>query len=302
MKVLVAEDDAVSRAMLAGVLKKWGLEPEVVENGRAALEALSAPDAPKIAVLDWNMPELDGAGVCESLRKIETSDPPYLILLTARGDKDDIVRGLDAGANDYISKPFNQDELRARIRVGQRMIDLQGQLNRARDALFHEAFYDALTGVLNRRAILELLQKELARAQRHSQVLVLGMCDLDFFKKINDTYGHQAGDDVLREFAQRLTQNVREYDHIGRYGGEEFLLIAPGCSQGSNVIFERVRSAVADAPFSTRAGQISVTVSIGTAVQRAGNVSVDDLLARADAALYQAKREGRNRVAAAAAE
>ena len=209
MKILIAEDDFTSRSMLTAILKKWGYDPVVTEDGMAAWDALQKPDAPRLVLLDWNMPGLDGLEVCRRLRTKETPNPPYVILLTGRGEKGDIVRGLEAGANDYIAKPYDNAELQARIRVGQRMLELQAKLLEARDALAHQATHDALTGIFNRRAILDRLAQEISRAERDGTPLSVGMFDIDHFKKINDTFGHQAGDDVLVAFARCSSRIAR---------------------------------------------------------------------------------------------
>ncbi len=296
MNILLAEDDFTSRSMLAAILKKWGYDPVVCEDGNAAWDLLQQPDAPRLILLDWNMPGLEGLEVCRRLRKIETSNPGYVILLTGRDAKSDIVQGLDAGANDYIAKPYDNAELLARIRVGQRMLELQSSLLETQAALAHQATHDALTGIFNRRAILDQLTRELARAQRQGSRLSVGMCDIDHFKEVNDRHGHQTGDAVLVAFAGSLQANLREYDYVGRYGGEEFLIIATGANgQGDDGLYERLRQQVAALEVKTKSGNISVTVSIGTAV-RSGQSTVDALLAAADAALYQAKAAGRNRV------
>jgi two-component system, cell cycle response regulator len=296
VKVLVADDDVTSRRILEVVLRKWGLEPTVVADGLAADEVLAGDDAPPLVLLDWDMPGLEGPEVCRRLRRRETSNPPYVVLLTSRGEKGDVVRGLDAGANDYIAKPYDAGELRARIGVGMRMLELQADLVRVRDQLAFQATHDALTGLPNRRATLEALQREVSRARREEGVLSLGVCDLDDFKKVNDTWGHPAGDAVLVAFARRVRGCLRPYDVLGRYGGEEFLLIAPGTRPAAeDGMFERARRIVAETPVVTAEGDIPVRVSIGVASLRAGD-SPDALLAAADTALYRAKAEGRNRV------
>jgi diguanylate cyclase (GGDEF)-like protein len=259
-------------------------------------------DAPPLVLLDWNMPGLEGPEVCRRLRRRETSSPPYVVLLTSRGEKEDIVRGLDAGANDYIAKPYDVGELRARIGVGMRMLELQADLARVRDELAFRATHDALTGLPNRRAALEALEREVSRAGRESGELSLGVCDLDHFKNINDTWGHPAGDAVLVAFAKVVLGCLRPYDVLGRYGGEEFLLVAPGARPAAEGgVFERVRRAVAQTPVATAGGVIFVTVSIGVAGLRSGESS-DAFLSAADTALYRAKAEGRNRVCYAPAE
>jgi diguanylate cyclase (GGDEF)-like protein len=296
MKILIAEDDFTSRSILTAILKKWGFDPVVTENGGAAWAALQSPDAPRLALLDWSMPGMDGLEVCRRLRASDSRNPPYVILLTAREGKGDIVQGLDAGANDYVAKPFNNEELRARIGVGQRMLEMQSHLLEAQDALSHQATHDFLTGILNRRAILDRLAQEISRAKRQNTSLSLGMCDIDHFKNINDANGHQAGDEALVVFTRCIQDRLRDYDSFGRYGGEEFLVIAPGSvGHSRESLYERLRAGVAEAEIPTKAGMVSLTVSIGVAAGT-GQSTVDTLLAAADAALYQAKADGRNRV------
>ena len=300
MRILIAEDDLTSRTILVAIVKKWGYVPVAVVDGEAAWDALRKEGAPQLAILDWNMPGLNGLDVCRKLREIDTVDPPYIIFLTSRSDKYSIVEGLEAGANDYVIKPYDNAELWARVRVGQRMIEMQTAMNAAKKALNHEAKHDPLTGILNRRAILDSLQKEIARAMRHGSRFSIGMCDIDHFKQVNDRHGHQTGDDVLRGFVHIFQDCLRDYDLIGRYGGEEFLVVAP-CSSGGKEedLYERLRARVAEQGIATRSGSVSVTVSIGVAGNR-GTGSTDDLLAAADSALYRAKKAGRNRVVYAA--
>jgi diguanylate cyclase (GGDEF)-like protein len=296
MKILLAEADLSARRMLAESLKKLGFDPIVSEDGNAAWAALQKPEAPRLVLLDWNMPGLEGLEVCRRLRKKETTNPSYIILLVGRGEKNDIVLGLEAGANDYIAKPYNDAELQARIRVGQRMLELQASLLETQTALTYLATHDALTGIFNRRAILDRLAQELARALRQGGKLSIGMCDIDHFKKINDRFGHRTGDEVLIAFAHCLQANLREYDCIGRYAGEEFLVIATGLpGQSDEGLYERLRQQVAAAEVKTKAGNFSITVSIGTAAGT-GQSTVDALLAAADAALYLAKTAGGNTV------
>ena len=296
MKILIAEDDFTSRGILTAILKKWGFDPVVTENGGAAWDALQRPDAPRLVLLDWNMPGMDGLEVCRRLRERDSRNPPYVILLTARGEKGDLVQGLEAGANDYVAKPYDNEELQARIRVGQRMLDMQSHLLEAQDALEHQATHDFLTGIFNRRAILDRLAQEISRAKRENTSLSIGMCDIDHFKNINDAYGHQAGDEALVIFTRCLQSRLRDYDSLGRYGGEEFFVIAPGSvGHSGESLYERLRAGVAAAEITTKAGIVSLTVSIGVA-PGTGQSTVDALIAAADAALYQAKAEGRNRV------
>lgn len=301
MKVLIAEDDRTSRKLLAAMVAKWGYDPLVAEDGGEAWTALQQPDHPRLVLLDWNMPVLDGLDVCRRLRALDSPDPPYVILLTGRTEKGDIVHGLEAGANDYVAKPYDHEELQARLQVGRRTLTLQAHLLATQKQLEVLAARDPLTGILNRRTILERLAEELSRATRQGGDLTVAMCDVDHFKTVNDTYGHQAGDDVLRGFTASVQAHLRKYDIVGRYGGEEFLVVAPGVRDGGNVgLFERLCDRISRDALPTTRGAVSITVSIGVASADRRS-TVDTLLAAADAAMYRAKAEGRNRVAYAPA-
>jgi diguanylate cyclase (GGDEF)-like protein len=297
MRILIAEDDFTSRLALAGVLKKNGHEVVETINGAAAWAALQQPDAPRLAILDWEMPEMDGIEVLRRVRALPTDHPPYIILLTSKEEKADVIIGLDSGANDYLVKPFDSGELRARVEVGRRMVEMQDALIESKDILAYQATHDPLTGLLNRRAIFEHLRKELARASRCSNWLAVGICDIDHFKRINDTHGHQAGDEALSGFARMLKAHTREYDSAGRIGGEEFLIITP-VPAGTDCIalFDRLCQRVAASRIPTKSGALSLTLSIGVACTASGN-TVDEIVEAADTALYRAKNEGRNRVA-----
>ncbi len=301
MKVLIAEDDRTSRKLLAAMVAKWGYDPLVAEDGGEAWTALQQPDHPRLVLLDWNMPVLDGLDVCRRLRALDSADPPYVILLTGRTEKGDIVHGLEAGANDYVAKPYNHEELQARLQVGRRTLALQAHLLAVQEQLAALAARDSLTGILNRRTILERLAEELARAGRQDGSLTVGMFDVDQFKLVNDTYGHQAGDEVLRGLTAEVQAQLRKYDSVGRYGGDEFLVITPGVRDTGDVgLFERLCERISRVALPTARGAISITVSIGVASSDRRS-TVDTLLAAADAAMYRAKAEGRGRVAYAPA-
>ena len=298
MRILIAEDDATSRLLLKRVLTGWGYAVTVTADGDEALRELLAVDAPRLAILDWMMPGMDGVDVCRRLRALETRQPPYLILLTALDKKGDVVTGLEAGADDYVGKPYDPDELRARVAVGRRLVELNERLIEAQEALQVLARTDGLTGVLNRVAILTELEMEISRERREGGRLSVGMLDIDFFKKVNDTYGHAAGDAVLREVVARAASGLRPYDRLGRFGGEEFLVILPGSGEAElGVVLERMRASVAAGPVTIGASGVSVTVSLGGAVHE--DETTDGLIARADAALYVAKGRGRDCVALA---
>ena len=291
MRILIAEDEQVARLKLEAILGKWGYDVVTACDGAEALRMLQRDDAPSLAILDWLMPGLDGIEVCRKLRESGGASYIYLIMLTGKDEKQDIVAGMEAGADDYLRKPFYPEELRARVRAGERIITLQ-------EALRIQASHDALTGIFNRGAIIEVLQRELERARRATTPVSVVLADLDHFKSVNDTHGHPAGDAVLRETARRLRAPLRPYDSLGRYGGEEFLLVLPDCPEAdAAAVAERVRLAVAEVPMELSAGRIAVTVSFGTATaDDVQTFDLEKLIRAADEALYRAKRGGRNRV------
>ena len=299
MRILIADDDATSRLVLTAVLKKHGHEVVMTLDGSEAWEAMQRPDAPKLAILDWMMPGLAGVEVCRLIRRVASDEPPYLILLTSMGSKADIVAGLEAGADDYLAKPFDAGELRARVDVGRRMIELQARLREAHDALAFEAMHDPLTGALNRRAFADSLASAISEERRHADGLALGICDVDEFKKVNDVHGHHAGDEVLCGLVRRIATNLGADDSLSRLGGDEFVVLAAH-TRGADVasLFERARAAVIETPIPTQAGDLTITVSFGVSIWSDGETP-DELLAAADAALYRAKGNGRNRVVVA---
>jgi two-component system, cell cycle response regulator len=304
MRVLIAEDDPVSRRVLQAHLSKWGYEVVVTADGADAWKVLQGNDLPSLAILDWMMPSMDGIEVIRRLRGRGDPSYVYVILLTAKSQKEDIVAGLEAGADDYLVKPFDAHELRARIRTGKRILDLQRELLAVQAALREEATHDPLTKAWNRAGILEILQRECARAQRQQASLGVVMADLDHFKPINDTYGHMAGDEVLREIVRRMTASVRSYDSIGRYGGEEFVVVFPDC--GAESAFQRadqLRRDITTRPVETSSAPVSVTASLGVAASDQGHCgSYEVLLRAADSALYRSKAAGRNQTTLATQE
>jgi two-component system cell cycle response regulator len=296
--VLVAEDDPVSRRLLEVRLQQWGYEVIAIDNGFRALDVVQADDCPELLLLDWMMPGIDGVELCRRVRAMNKPVYPYILLLTARDAKQDLIAGLEAGADDYLTKPFHADELHARLRAGGRILGLQNELIRAREELRFHATHDALTDLWNRKGIMDLFAHELARAHRTGEPLGLMMIDLDHFKAVNDTYGHAAGDAVLKEVAYRLVHSVRSYDLVGRYGGEEFLVIL------SNASLDEVKGrarrlcvVVEEAPVKFQSHDIRVTISIG-ATEAPGDQDIQQnrLLHIADLAMYRAKEGGRNRV------
>jgi two-component system, cell cycle response regulator len=299
LKILIADDEIISRRLLEKTLERAGYEVLAVENGRLAVEQLNRPDGPRLALLDWVMPELDGPGVCRAVRRQQDQQEQayvYMVLLTSKESKEDIVTGLESGADDYLTKPFNADELKARLRTGERILLLEGRLVEAREMMRFKATHDALTSIWNRGVIMDLLGRELARSQRESGCTIVLLGDVDHFKLINDTHGHPIGDQVLTEIARRLLLSIRSYDFVGRYGGEEFLMVLNNCNpQSAEARAEEVRKVVNVRPIQTTIGELQVTMSFGVLLSHDwGRRPVEELLFEVDAALYAAKAAGRN--------
>jgi diguanylate cyclase (GGDEF)-like protein len=286
--------------MLKSTLERSGYEVVAVEDGSAASAALCEPEGPRMALLDWMMPGVDGPGVVRSVRVRRGQQYVHMILLTSRQAKEDVVAGLDAGADDYLTKPFNPQELRARLRTGERILHLEDTLVQAREEMRYRATHDTLTGLWNRGVALELLQRELQRGRRDQQpsgvTVLLG--DIDHFKHVNDTFGHAAGDAALRKVSKHLTDSVRNYDAVSRYGGEEFLVILPTCDAKSGCDrAEHIRHALELEPVVTGEAKIPITMSIGAANSAEWpGLEAEALIRKADEALYRAKGDGRNRV------
>jgi two-component system cell cycle response regulator len=295
--ILLAEDSAIYRHLIESHLKEWGFDFVCAKDGEEAWRLLLKRDAPRLALLDWVLPEIDGIDLCRRLRERPEDEPyTYTILLTSKSRKHEMLEAMDAGVDDFLAKPFDPLELKARLMVGKRIVDLQQKLVSANDALHFAASHDFLTGAWNRAEILAFMQRELARARRDNTPVGIVLLDVDHFKKVNDEFGHEAGDSVLKEITKRLSASLREYDGIGRYGGEEFLLVIPGCNLATTIRrANQIRESISTQPIQTLLGPLAITVSMGATVgESAANSEL--LLRRADMALYQAKHNGRNRV------
>jgi diguanylate cyclase (GGDEF)-like protein len=299
MRILLAEDSAVYRHLIVGHLKDWGFDLVIAKDGGEAWKVLQEPEPPTLVLLDWVLPKIDGIELCRRVRQAALPGGyTYLILLTGKDGKADLVEGMHAGADDYLVKPFEPLELKARLLAGQRILNLQRELVEARESLRMAATYDFLTRLLNRGEIAGLLDRELIRGKRESRPVGIILADIDHFKSINDSFGHLAGDVVLVEVAKRLKSDLRAYDGAGRYGGEEFLLILPGCDLATTTRrAETIRQLVSTSGIMIGKEAKQVTVSIGVTVAEPDRkASVEALLAEADTALYRAKQNGRNRV------
>jgi len=296
LKILIADDDPLSRRLLERTLQRPGYEITVVENGKEALDNICRSEGPRLALLDWVMPELDGPAVCRAVRKRSDLNYVYMVLLTSKQSKEETVLGLESGADDYLTKPFNSEELRARLRVGERILLLEDRLVEARENMRFRATHDTLTSLLNRGAVLDLLARELHRSYREDKSAAILLGDVDHFKRVNDEFGHVIGDQVLIEIANRLIGAVRSYDFVGRYGGEEFLVVLNSCDPTyAPGRAEEIRRSVSQKPILTAKGPLTVTMSFGI-LQSAewGQKSLEELLHATDDALYEAKAAGRD--------
>lgn len=298
MKVLVAEDDPVLRTLLETLLSDWGYEVQLAVDGNEAWRVLQGRDAPELVVLDWLMPGMDGIDICRELRSRPSSRYVYVLLLTSRDTKKDVVIGLESGVDDYLTKPFNSEELRARITAGKRIVNLQQHLLTVQEELRERATRDTLTSLWNRATIMDMFSNELDRSARTGQPLGMILADVDHFKRVNDTFGHHSGDASLRDIARRLSATVRSYDAVGRVGGDEFLILLPGCdTQAVAALSSRIQSVMSSTPVTLLQGVTSMALSMG-----AGSTSelperdVDALFRIVDELVYEAKRAGRNRV------
>jgi len=299
--VLVVEDDTVSRKLLEITLRKAGYRVTSVKNGLEALDIFKSSFFP-IVLTDWMMPEMDGVQLCRAIREEVSTGYVFIFMLTARGSTDDLVEGLEAGADDYLTKPFNRAELIARLKTATRILELERSLKEANEEIRILSITDSLTGSYNRTYMNQNLPKEVRRATRYNRPISLVMVDIDHFKRVNDTYGHQAGDQVLKGLVETITASVRSgIDWVARYGGEEFLVVFPETEfQKAMGLAERLRRDVSDMKIQIKGDTIQVTASFGVSgfspSTSPKEISHEAVINLADQALYQAKREGRNRV------
>jgi diguanylate cyclase (GGDEF)-like protein len=300
MQILVAEDSPVYQQLLSSQLPDWGFSFIIAKDGAEAWNYLQRPDCPKLLLLDWVLPNIDGVELCRRVRVAGSGKSySYVILLTGKDSKRDLLEAMQAGVDDYLVKPFDQLELKARLLVGKRIIELHEELVAAKESMRYAATHDSLTGVMNRGEVIDSLRRELERGKRAGKPVSILLADVDHFKTVNDTLGHLYGDEALKEIARRLRSKLRVYDGLGRYGGEEFLVILPDCDLMSALIrADELRMFVGARPIDSSRTSRTITLSMGVAVSTdfpSGDISM--LRSYADKGLYAAKRDGRNRVA-----
>ncbi|RPH52575.1 MAG: diguanylate cyclase [Desulfobacteraceae bacterium] len=297
--ILVVDDNPIIKKMMNISLTKAGYEVSSAENGRDALRKFDKKFYP-IVITDWMMPEMDGLELCRAIRNLSLDSYVFIILLTAKDAKDDIIKGLEAGADDYLTKPVNHPELMARLNTGIRILELERSLKKANNEIMILSITDYLTGCYNRGYIGENLSKEIRRAERYKHPLSLVICDIDHFKNVNDTCGHLAGDHVLYRFAGLINKSIRIHvDWLARYGGEEFMIVLPETDmKGAITLCEKLRSIIENSVFTYNETNIKITSSFGFTsfdlVESCNDKIVDEIINRADTYLYQAKQEGRN--------
>lgn len=291
MKILLVEDSRLERLKISRHLTDWRLDFTVVQSGAEAVASLEGPEPPNLVLLDWMLPDLDGIDICRHARANGARGPYiYIVMLTAKSLKQDLLIAMAAGADDYLAKPVDPSELRARIMAGKRILELQQSLRFA-------ATHDSLTNLLNRSEILAAIDHERSRNGREGKSTTIIMADIDHFKRINDSLGHAAGDEVLKEVGRRLKSDLRPYDVVGRYGGEEFLIVLPGCNLSTGARrADELRNIVAKDPIYTPFGTTTATISLGVTATSNRERPVADLLHEADLCMYAAKKNGRNRV------
>ena len=296
MRLLIAEDDPTSLHLLDWLLRGWGYETLLARDGNEAWKILQTPGAPALVILDWLMPGMDGIELCKNVRSLQTELRPYIILVTGKETKKDLVIGINAGADEYLAKPYEPEELRVRVHAGERIVEMEMAMLTAREALRYQAMHDEMTGLLNHAYGMESLWREFARSARTGRPISIVLADLDHFKSVNDLYGHPAGDRVLVEAAKRMASKMRPYEALIRYGGEEFLAVLCECAAPeAEKMAERLRRVLADELFDIEGKKVPLTASFGVAsCAQASGAAVEALVRLADQALYHAKAKGRN--------
>jgi diguanylate cyclase (GGDEF)-like protein len=313
MRILVAEDDVISRRILLASLRQWGHEVVIAENGDEAWSILQDEDAPSVAILDWMMPGLDGIEICRRVRKGFPEKSIYIILLTAISRKEGLVEGLEAGADDYVTKPFDRHELRVRLQAAARIVELQaslrqrvceleaaiGERQQAEEALRKVSLTDHLTGLYNHRGFFNLAEHHARMARRTRERSLLIYADMDGLKEINDTLGHNKGSEAIAALADILRRTFRDEDIVARLGGDEFAILAPNMAlRNSSKIVQRLQRNLDE--YNQRNHEFHLSLSVGMVeIDHDSHLGIEDQIAQADRAMYRDKRgkKGRDRFA-----
>lgn len=297
-RILIADDSPVYRRLVSDCVRSFGFEPVAVADGKAAWQILRRADTPRLVLLDWVLPGHDGIELCRRIREHADQYYSYIVLLTGKDGQKHMLEAMRAGADDYIVKPFDDALLEARLLVGKRILDLHEKLLAAQECMRHAATHDWLTGLLNRGEAMAALERELERGRREKTSVGVLLADIDHFKSVNDTLGHLFGDEALREVGRRFRAGLRLYDTVGRFGGEEFLLVLPGCDSVTTIVrADDLRSRIARQAISLSSASRTITISVGaTVAPHNSQLTLGALLDQADRALYTAKQNGRNRV------
>lgn len=301
MKILVADDDFIAQKMIRKILEDLGHDVLVADDGLCAWEIIQTEKV-RMVITDWMMPIMDGLELCRTIRENQTDGYIFIFMLTTINESSGIIKGLEAGADDYLTKPFSRAEFAARLKTGLRILDLESSLQKANEKVLRLSLTDPLTECYNKRYLFDQLPKEIRKIRRCPRPLSIIMCDIDHFKRVNDTYGHPTGDRVLKEFSRRISASIREdFDWLARFGGEEFLVVLPETPMDEAVILgERLRCRIAETLFDMEGTFLSITASFGItgveATDQNATLSAEDLIKMADGLLYRSKRDGRDRI------
>lgn len=300
LKILVVDDEAIARHLVEKTLIRLGHSVVLADSGEIAWEKLQEEPI-RFVITDWNMPLMSGIQLIKKIRATALPGYVYSILVTSNNKSEDIVEGLYAGADDYLTKPFNPTELEARVAVGERMLALEDGLMQANNQLEKLAMVDSLTGLLNRRAIYKFARGELERARRVSEAISVIFLDVDNFKKVNDKYGHLTGDEALKLVAQVINKCSRAYDGVGRWAGDEFFIVLPNTTvDDARNVAQRIVDGIALTKLHLHDGgvlSLSASVGVATLIKMTGTATLlDDIIQSVDEALYRAKAAGGNQV------
>jgi len=296
-KILIADDDRSSCKLLAGLVSKWGYQVRTAFKGDEALHELLKPDAPRLAILDWMMPVMDGTQIIKQLRATRRDFYTYALLLTSKAQHEDLLQGFDAGADDFLIKPFDAPELQARLRAGVRILGLESKLASAMEAPEFVASHDFATGLYNRSAIIQVLNREALHSDRAGKKISVLLVEVDYFKDLGERYGQPIAEQIVRQLAPKMSSDLRPYDLVGRFSGGQFLIVCPNCSLShARVVANRLRQAIASERLTAGENTILVTVSVGVSTVKEHTLETNAALRNADSALQQSREKGPNRV------